>query len=270
MRRAAPTALPALLAIAMVVGGCLLAEPIASGSPSLPPSVPAAASVPPESESPAATVAPEATPGADAVPRLAVGSGATTNAPGLRVRSRPGTAQRVITTMGVDHDLLVGMGPVIVEGLGWYQVRDADADEPAFREGWVAAGFEPDPFLIGTAFAVEFNPYLAGYAHDADGEFGPVLLPGADVTLRWIASPPTDLGCSFAVDLRPGGGQPVPAIRSTVGAFPAPGEVFSDYFAGHPELIGPEVFVIVTSDCSWALTFVRPDPAASPTPSPAS
>lgn len=261
MRRAA------LPAAALLLAGCVLTQPLPSPTEAPPVSAPASPSVPAETLSAAPTATSEPTPGFDAVPRLAPGSQATTNAPGLRLRSRPGTEQRVITTLGVDHDLLVGLGPVMVDDLGWYLVRDADSDEPQFTEGWVAAGFEPDPFLIGTSFAVDFNPYIAGFAHDADGEFGPVLLPDEQVSARWIASPPEG-GCSFFVDLRAGGGEPIPAIRSTLSSFPAPGELFHEFFAEHDELIGPEVFVIVTSDCSWALTFVRPAPSASPSPSP--
>jgi hypothetical protein len=165
--------------------------------------------------------------------------------------------QRVITTLGVDANVLIGLGPVWVDGLGWYLVRDADADDPAFGEGWVAAGFEPDPFLIPASFDVRRNPYIAGFANDADGEYGPVLLPNPDVSVRWIAAPPTPDGCSFFVDLRVGSGRLVSAIRATVGGVPAPGELFRQFFSGHPELIDADVFVSVQSDCSWALTFVQ-------------
>ena len=200
------------------------------------------------------------------MPRFAAGSQAATNAPGLRVRSRPGMNQRVITSLGVDANLLIGLGPAWVDDLGWYLVRDADSDDPEFGEGWVAAGFEPDPFLIPASFDVDRNPYLAGFAHDADGEFGPVLLPDANVSVRWIAAPLTSAGCSFSVDLSTGSGEPVTAIRATVGGVPAPGDLFSSFFANRPELIGTELFVSVESDCSWALTFVkeRPQPEISP------
>jgi hypothetical protein len=182
------------------------------------------------------------------------------------VRSRPGIEQRVITTLGVDADLLIGLGPVWVDELGWYMVRDADSDDPAFGEGWVAAGFEPDPFLIQTSFDVRRNPYIAGFAGAANGEFGPVLLPNADVSIRWLAAPLTESGCSFFVNLAAGSGEPVSAIRATVGGVPAPGELFRQFFAGHPELIDGDVFVSVESDCSWALTFVQARPGPTPAP----
>jgi hypothetical protein len=258
IRRAAIFVMPLPL-----LAGCLLMEPIPTASPRPSPSPsPTFAATPTMAPTPIATPGPAL---AD-VPRFTAGGQAATNAPGLRVRSRPGVEGRVITSLGVDADLLVAIGPVWVDGSGWYLVRDADRDDPDFGEGWVAAGFEPDPFLIPASFDVARNPYLAGFAHDADGEFGPVFLPGASVSIRWIAAPFTADGCSFFVDLSSGSGDPVSAIRATVGGVPAPGELFSQFFAGHPELIDTDLFVSVTSDCSWALTFVQQ--RSEPTPAP--
>jgi hypothetical protein len=262
MRRAAP--LPVILLGALpLLAGCLLTEPLPTASPT--PSASPSASVASDSPTPIPTASPSPTPGLGAVPQFTAGGQAATNAPGLRVRSRPGTESRVITTLGVDADLLIGLGPVWVDDMGWYLVRDADADEPAFGEGWVAAGLEPDPFLIPASFSVRRNPYIAGFAHDADGEYGPVFLPDANVSIRWIAAPLTASGCSFFVDIAAGSGEPVSAIRATVGGVPAPGELFSQFFAGHSELIDTDLFVSVVSDCSWALTFVRarPEPTSS-------
>lgn len=219
---------------------------------------------------PSATPSPtvEPTPGLADVPRFAAGSTAITNAPGLRVRARAGVDQRVITSLGVDARLLIGVGPVFIDGMGWYLVRDADPADLGFGEGWVAAGFEPDPFLVAASFAVQDNPYLAGYANDASGEYGPVLLSeNAAVNIRWIAAALNPNGCSFAVDLQPGSGEPVPAIRTTVGTYPAPGDLYSQYFREHPELRG-DIFVNVTSTCSWALTFVRDAGTLTPSPAP--
>jgi hypothetical protein len=257
MRRAACS-----LVVLAILSGCLvdISAPSATPSPS-PTSV-----VPTASPTPSPSTSPSPGPGLAAVPRFAAGGQATTNAPGLRVRSRPGTEQRVITSLGVDADVLIGMGPVWVDEIGWYLVRDADRNEPDFGEGWVAAGFEADPFLVSTSFEARRNPYLAGFAHGADGEFGPTLLPDANVSIRWLAAPLSPAGCSFSVALTAGSGDPVNAIRATVGGVPAPGELFSQFFAGHRELIGADLFVSVQSDCSWALTFVRAraEPSASP------
>ncbi|HSM39010.1 MAG TPA: hypothetical protein VK838_06715 [Candidatus Limnocylindrales bacterium] len=249
--------------VALLLTACGLTE---SASPT-----PGATATPQPTEAATATPSPtpeptaSPTPGPGDVPRFTAGSQVATNAPGLRVRSQPGTQQRVITSLGVDANLVIGLGPVFIEGIGWYLVRDADPAEPAFGEGWVAAGFEPDPFLIPASFPPTDNPYLAGFAHDASGEYGPVLLTDADVSIRWIAASLRPDGCTFAVDLRAGSGDPVPAIRTTVGGYPAPGELFSQFFASHPELRG-DIFVTVTSQCSWALTFVRSPAQPSPAP----
>jgi hypothetical protein len=264
LRRAALTTL-----LALVAGACTLSQatfslaPVATATP--PASAPPPASAAPSPEPTTAPTAPA--PALADVPHFTAGATVTTNAPGLRVRSRAGVDQRVITSLGVDAKLLIGLGPVFIDDVGWYLVRDADPDEPSFIEGWVAAGFEPDPYLIPASFAVADNPYLAGYAHDASGEYGPVFLPddGA-VTVRWIAAALGPDGCSFAVDLRAGSGGAIPAIRTTVGTYPAPGDLYGQFFREHPDLRG-DIFVTVTSGCSWALTFVR-DPAATPSPLP--
>lgn len=261
MRRAAP-----LLVLCLLASACALTQPINTPTPSAE-TESASPSVPVETAVPSPSPTPEPTPGPDAVPIFSAGSRVATNAPGLRVRSRPGTEQRVITSLGVDADLLVGLGPIVVDGLGWYLVRDADDSDPEFGEGWVAAGFEPDPFLIPASFEVAFEPFVAGFAHDAGGEFGPVLLPDAPISMRWIAAPLDEDGCSFSVDLRPAGEDAVTTVRgATVGGVPASGEVFTQFFDAHPELFRGDLFVVATTDCSWALSFVRGDSPASPTP----
>ena len=253
MRRAASFLLPLPL-----LAGCLLMEPIPSprprATPTPSPTVVASFTAVP-------TPSPSNGPDLANVPRFSAGEQAATTVPGLRVRSRPGLDQRVITSLGVDADLLIALGPVWVDGNGWYLVRDADTDDPEFGDGWVASGFRGDPFLTSASFEVERNPYVAGFAHDADGEFGPVFLPDADVSVKWIAAPETPAGCSFFVDLTAGSREPVTAIRATVGGVPAPGELFSNFFAEHRNLVDTDLFVSVNSDCSWALTFVRHRPA---------
>jgi hypothetical protein len=246
-----------VVVMAMLVAACSLSEPSPPRSPT---PLPTAASSPTGggvSPTEAATSTPVATPGPDAVPVFSAGQQVASNAPGLRVRSRPGTQQRVLALLPQDAHLVVALGPVLVDGFGWYLVEDADGAEPQFGTGWVAAGFEPDPFLAPTSFEAPFPyPYVAGFAHDADGEYGPVRVADANYGIRWVAAAIGGDGCSFSVDLRPGSGTPVPTIRATVGGLPAPGELYTQFFADHPELVG-DLFVIVTSNCSWALTFVR-------------
>lgn len=255
MRRSAPivASLTALL-----LSGCISGSPSASPSAvpiaSAAPSVPPLGSVPP----PTATVAP--TPGPDAVPTYTAGARVATGAGGLRVRSGPGTSQGVLTLLPTGSNLLVELGPVRADGHGWYLVRDADPDAPTFDEGWVAAGFMPSPYLVPSNFELPSNPVVAGFAHEGDGEFGPVPVSDANYAVRWVAAVlPGAGGCSFSVDFVPGAGTAVPAIRATLGTAPAPGSLYTDFFAGHPTLTG-DLFVRVTSDCSWALTFLRSQP----------
>jgi hypothetical protein len=254
-----------LIVVLPLLAGCLVTMPTVLPRPSASPSPSAPAPTP----TPVPSKSPSPTPGPDDVPPFETGAQAATNVPGLRVRSRPGMEQRVITTLGVDANLLIGLGPVWVDGLGWYLVRDADRDDPEFGEGWVAAGFDSDPFLVPASFEVRRNPYLAGFAGDADGEFGPVRLRNADVSIRWLAAPLTPNGCSFFVDLAAGSGKPLGAIRATVGGVPAPGTLFRQFFTEHSELIDVDLSVSVDSDCSWALAFVQERTLrAEPTPAP--
>lgn len=239
----------------LVLAGCLFGAPSASPSASARPSV--AASLAPSVSVTPSTASVVPTPGADAIPTFTAGTKVATNAPGLRVRSGPGTSQGVLASLPTGARLVVELGPVRVDSNGWYLVRDADAAPPAFQEGWVAAGFMPDPYLVPATFDMTFNPIVAGFAHEGNGEFGPVPVTDANYAVRWVASVlPGGSGCSLSIDFVPGTGTAVPAIRATIGKAPAPGNLYGDFFAAHPTLKG-DLFVRVTSDCSWALTFVR-------------
>jgi len=44
-----------------------------------------------------------------------------------------------------------------------------------------------------------------------------------------------------------------------VGTAPAPGNLYGNFFAEHPELVG-DLFLRVTSDCAWALSIARSVP----------
>jgi len=248
MRRIAPF-------VGLLLSGCLLGSP--SASPISSPSAAApTVSAGPEGSLPPATPTVAPTPGPDKIPTYTAGTKVATNAPGLRVRSGPGTSQGVLVSLPQGSKLVIELGPVRNDGYGWYLVRDADAADPAFDEGWVAAGFVPDPFLVPATFDLPFNPIVAGFANEGDGQFGPVRIEDANYAVTWVASASGASGCDFAVDLTPGSGSAVPAIRATIGAAPAPGNLYGQFFAAHPELQG-DVFVTVTTRCSWALTFLR-------------
>jgi hypothetical protein len=255
MRRPAPIALALSSAL---LGGCLFGSP--SASPSMSDGASLSASLQPSTSLPPATATAAPTPGPDAIPTFTAGTKLTTTASGLRVRSGPGLSQGVLTLLPTGSNLVAELGPVRADSWGWYLVHDADVDEPTFEEGWVAAGFMPTPYLAPATFDLPFNPIVAGFAHEGNGEFGPVPIADANYAVRWVAAVlPGGSGCSFSADLVPGSGQAVPAIRATLGTAPAPGSLYGDFFAAHPELVG-DVFLRVTSDCGWALSIVRSEP----------
>jgi hypothetical protein len=247
---------------ALLLAGCLLGSPSPSPSPSAVASAAATVSAGPSGSVPPVSATPAPTPGPDAVPTFTAGARVATHASGLRVRSGPGTSQGVVALLPTGAKLVVVLGPVHADAHGWYLVRDADANAPTFDQGWVAAGFMPSPYLVPATFALSFNPIVAGFAHDGDGEFGPVSIADANYAVSWVASVrPGGSGCSFSVDFVPSSGTAVPAIRATLGTAPTPGNLYTNFFAAHPGLTG-DVVVRVTSDCGWALTFLRSQPVA--------
>jgi len=242
----------------LLLGGCLFGSPSASPSSSpgasQPASVVASASVLP------ATATPAPTPGPDDIPTFNAGATIQTTASGLRVRNGPGLSQGVLTSLPAGSKLVTILGPVRNDSWGWYLVRDADAAEPTFEEGWVAAGFVPNAYLAPATFELPFNPIAGGWAHEGDGEFGPVRIEDANYAVRYVAAVlPGGGACSFSADLVPGSGTAVPAIRATLGTAPAPGSLYGDFFTAHPELVG-DIFLRVTSDCAWALSIIRSEP----------
>jgi hypothetical protein len=256
MLRPAPIA---MLLPTLILGGCLFGSP--SASPSSGEEASQAGSAQASTSVPPPTATPVPTPGPDDVPTFTAGTTVSTSASGLRVRSGPGLSQGVLTLLPAGANLVVELGPVRVDSWGWYLVRDADADEPIFEEGWVAAGFMPSPYLVPATFELPFNPIVTGWAHEGNAEFGPVRIEDANYEVRWVAAVlAAGVGCSFSADLVPGSGTAVHAISATVGTAPAPGSLYGDFFAAHPELVGVDVFLRVASDCSWALSIVRSAP----------
>lgn len=228
--------------------------PFATPTPTARPT-PTASPTPSPTALPTAARTARATPGLSQVPRFTPGSLAATRLAGLRVRSRPGTEGRLVATLGPEAELLIGLGPILVDGLGWYLVRDGDDADPRFDEGWVAAGFEPEPFLVSSGFPGGRNPFVGGFADATSGEYGPILPPDAPVAMRWIAATNGTEICNFAVDLSTASGAPVRGVRTPVGSFPASGELPASFFASNFES-EDGIFVLVQSDCSWAVSFV--------------
>jgi hypothetical protein len=208
------------------------------------------------------------TPNLGDVPAFRGGEIVTTDLDGLRVRQRPGTNSVVVASLlPLAAELEIRLGPIPVDGLGWYLVADADAGEPGFEEGWIAAGFEPEPFLRSTGRTADDSPIVAAYALTGDAEYGPFNVADADHAIRWLAVDPEGLRCRFAVSLEPAGAEPVTAIRATIGDTVVPGILQPSYFAAQEAVRGP-VFITVESDCAWALSVVRVPPPAEVSPPP--
>ena len=259
--------LAALLLVVLGASGCTfpaLETPTPSPSPSPSPT-------PSPSPSPSPTPSPsgEPTPALDDVPAFTGGEIVATAIDGLRVRQRPGTSSVVITgLLPLAAELQVLMGPVPLDGLGWYLVADADADEPQFSEGWIAAGFEPEAFLRSTGRAAEEGPVVASFALTGEAEYGPIEIPDEHHAIRWVAVDPERQRCTFAVRLAPADGDEVSAIRATIGDDLVPGTLQPTFFAAQSHLRG-QVFLTVESDCAWSLYVTRvPPPEDEPSSDP--
>lgn len=254
------------VAIAVIVAGCTfpaLVSPTPSPSP-----VPTAPPTPTPTASPSATPSPSPTPGVADVPAFGGSEVVATAIDGLRVRQRPGTGAVVVAgLLPLAAELEVRLGPIPVDGLGWYLVADADAGEPQFDEGWIAAGFEPEPFLRSTGRTADDSPVVAAFALTGDAEYGPFEIADAEHAIRWIAVDPEGVRCRFAAVLEPAGAEPVPAIRATVGDTVVPGTLQPSFFSAQDSVRG-QVFLTVTSDCAWALSVVRTPPVETPSPTP--
>jgi hypothetical protein len=208
------------------------------------------------------------TPDPAAIPDFAAGDLIVTSIDGLRVRQRPGLQGVVVTgLLPLAAALQVVMGPIVTEDLGWYLVTDADEDEPQFAEGWIAAGFEPEAFLVSTGELPDGSPYVASFAGNGDADHGPIEIGDGDHAIRWVATDRDGGGCRFAVSLAAGNGDPVPTIRSTIGDDDlVPGTLQPGSFDALG--IRGSAFLGVTSDCGWSLVIQRVPPPASPPPTP--
>jgi hypothetical protein len=256
-----------LLVVGMTVGACTF-PPLESPTPRPTPTPSREPTASPTTR-PTPTPSPEPTPDLGNVPIFGGGELVASAIDGLRVRQRPGLASVVVAgLLPLGAELQVIHGPIPVDGVGWYLVADADPDDPPFREGWVAAGFEPEPFLRGTGRIAEDTPVVAAYALTGDAEYGPIEITDEDHAIRWVAVDPERRRCTFAVLLAPADGEPVPAIRATIGTDLVPGTLQPAFFAAQPELRG-QLFLTVQSDCAWSLAVVRlPPPEEEPSPSP--
>ncbi len=253
--------------LALLLAACTLSPlptPTASASPTASPTPSPRTSPTPEPATPSA----DPTPDLAAIPDFAAGEIVASLIDGLRVRQRPGLDAVIATgLLPLNAEMQVIMGPFPVDDLGWYLVSDADPAEPQFDEGWVAAGYEPDPLLRATGRAADDAPYIAAMAASGDAEEGPIEIGEGEYAIRWIARDPEAVRCSFAVSMAPPGGEPVQTIRATVGSGIDRGTLQPQTF----DALGLRgtVFASVVSDCTWALVILRvPPPDASPSTAP--
>jgi hypothetical protein len=246
---------------ALALAACTMPA-LVSPSPR-PTPTPTASPTPPPS-TPSATPTPQPTPDRGAIPDFAAGEIVTTLTDGLRVRQRPGTDASVVAgLLPLGAELEVILGPFPEGGFGWYLVRDADPAEPTYGEGWIAAGYEPDPFLASAGRTSGDAVSVASLSGSGPAEEGPIQIGEGDHLVRWIAADPDRVGCRFAVSLAPAGDEAVPTIRATVGSGVDRGTLQPQTFEALG-VSGP-AFVTVDSDCDWAFSLERaPDPSASP------
>lgn len=261
--------LVALLIIAALAVGCTF-PPLATPTPS-PSPTPTPAPSPTPSATPEPTPTPGPTPDLGDVPIFSGGEIVATATDGLRVRQRPGLSSVVVAgLLPLATELQILMGPIPLDGVGWYLVADADPDDPAFTEGWIAAGFEPDAFLRPTGRTAENGPVVTAHALTGDAEYGPIDIADEHHAIRWVAVDPARMRCTFAVMLAPADGEPIQAIRATIGNDLVPGTLQPTFFAARPEIRG-QVFLTVASDCAWTLLVTRvPPPDDDPSPTPTS
>lgn len=243
-----------VIVVALLLAACVL-PPLPTPTPVPTPS-PTPSSSPTASPTPTPSPSPSPTPDLGAIPDFTARELVATAIDGLRIRQRPGVTANVVTgLLPLGAELQVVMGPIPTDDLGWYLVTDADPAEPSFDEGWIAAGFEPDAWLTSTGEAANRSPYLASLAHIGDAENGPIDIGPGDRAIRWVAVDPERVACTFAVSLAEGSGDPVPAIRATIGNDIVPGTLQPASF----DALGlrGQVFVSVVSDCAWTLVIER-------------
>lgn len=252
-------------AVVVLLAACTL-PPLESATPTPSPTLAPTPTVSPSPQPATPSAEPTADPAA--IPDFAAGEIVASLIDGLRVRQRPGLGATAIPgLLPLNAEMEVIMGPFPVDDFGWYLVGDTDPAEPQFVEGWVAAGYEPDPFLRATGRAAQEVPYLTAMAATGDAQEGPIEIGGGDHAIRWIARDPEAIRCSFAVSLAPPGGAPVQTILATVGSGIDRGTLQPQTF----DSLGVRgtAFISVVSDCSWALVMLRvPGPDASPSAAP--
>lgn len=226
----------ALLSLAVVVTACASGAG-GNGSPTAPadpsPVVTPTASPSPAPSSPGVvpsptpgpTVAPDPSVAPPTVARHPVSSYARATADGVNVRLLPGLDQPLIDQevfetreilRGVRLDagdpVVVVMGPVVVDDIGWYLVHDNDGDRISWlTSGWVAGQYlEVEGPMADAPVTVAFDAYGADVSASGD------VVGGYGLVYNIMAAP---IGGAAACDVRVSlvvDGQTVEGVAVTV------------------------------------------------------
>ena len=145
---------------------------------------------------------------------------------------------------------MVQLGPLAVDGYDWYLIQYAFLNASGVTDGgtgWVASGPTATPWLTPADDAGWYTGLIAGAAGTGPGVAGPVEIEDWNHGVRWAA---VGDACPLDINLND------ERIVSTIVDGFAEGEVGSDLFVEHSELVGT-VTVEVAGECAWTLSVVR-------------
>lgn len=188
----------------------------------------------------------------------------------VEVRARPSTdaplltgeefpdMNRVEIRLAADERVSVTLGPLVSEGISWYQVSAIDGGPTAFGYGWVSA-----EFLASDGGAPDAFPQIAtAYAVGSGGEISvEVPLRGTPITVDVAAAPLEDQeSCGIAVTLVRTDGEEVNVTSQTV-TQPDAFQLGATIEGGVPGLFQDEpgtVTLQIDTDCSWTASLTQP------------
>ena len=153
-----------------------------------------------------------------------------------------------------DQVVVVGMGPVQVDGTSWYEVAATDGGDVYWEGGWVSAEFLADEGTDPTGMAPTVSMYGIGTGTAASAD----VAVGTPVTVRFAATPVTDRDqCEIDVTLIRSDGAAVNVATDAVTEPEVVQMTPQEMSALWQEEAG-QVTLQVKSDCSWAATLTTP------------
>ena len=243
------------LLLALVVTGCATPSPSGSGVPSV-----SAAATASASGSPIVNPSPQATPGSpsptqatDLLLRIRpLPQHQETTVSGIRIRRSPGLDGELIATLPLGATAIAVLGPLLVDGYSWYQVRDDNGDAPNYIIGWMAVGTSTDPWVKESVGWSGTPVYPAAFDGIGSGQFGPVVLQDVGYGVAWAAAGD---GCQFTATFVTTSGAREEITTAVASAFLS-SATDPQFFADHPDLVGG-LTLVVDSACSWAAVLIR-------------